>query len=185
MHFEDGIKKGKTGYDTKALTAEEKAFRRVLHQTIKKVTEDVRDRFMFNTAISSIMELVNAFYGFQDKEMNSGLLRETADALLKLLAPFAPHITEELWHELGGKSSIHMQRWPEYDEEALKVDEIEIVCQVNGKVKSRLTIPAGASREEMQDLALADEKIKSLTAGKTVVKVIAVPKKLVNIVVKG
>lgn len=185
MHFEDGIKAGKTGYDIKALTADEKAFRRVLHQTIKKVTEDVRDRFMFNTAISSIMELVNAFYGFQDKEMNAGLLRETADALLKLLAPFAPHITEELWHELGGEDSVHMQRWPEYDEEALKVDEIEIVCQVNGKVKSRLTIPAGASREEMQEMALADEKIKSLTAGKTVVKVIAVPKKLVNIVVKG
>jgi leucyl-tRNA synthetase len=183
-HFEAGIKAGQDSYEVAALTKDEKDLRRVLHSTIKKVTEDIRDRFMFNTAISSIMELVNAFYGLQDKEVNPGLLREVATALLKLLAPFAPHITEEIWHQLGHTTSIHHEKWPVYDEAALAVDEIEIALQINGKVKGRIKISSKLDRDSMQAAAMEAPRVKELTAGKQIVKVIAVPKKLVNIVVK-
>ena len=160
--------------------------RRILHVTIRKVTEDVRDRFMFNTAVSSIMELVNAFYAFQDKDLNAGLAREVAENLIKLLAPFAPHITEELWSRLfAGQGSVHQQKWPTYDEAATKLAEIEIVLQINGKVRDKITIPADTDREGMQEIAMGLPRTQELTAGKTIVKVICVPKKLVNIVVKG
>ena len=183
-HFEDAIKSGKDDYDVSALTKEEKDLRRVLHTTIKKVTEDIRDRFMFNTAVSSVMELVNAFYAFQDKEINAGLVREVAKDLLLMLAPFAPHITEELWSKLFAAGSVHQQKWPSYDEEALKVDEVEIVLQINGKVRDRVMIPSGLDRAGMEQVAKDLPRAKELTAGKTIVKVICVPKKLVNIVVK-
>lgn len=185
-HFEDAIKNGPEKYDVTKLTKDEKDLRRVLHVTIRKVTEDVRDRFMFNTAVSSIMELVNAFYGFQDKELNAGLAREVAENLIKLLAPFAPHITEELWSRLfAGQGSVHQQKWPAYDEAATKLDEIEIVLQINGKVRDKITIPADTDRAGMQEIAMKLPRTQELTAGKEIVKVICVPKKLVNIVVKG
>ena len=185
-HFEEAIKAGKPDYDVTALTKDEKELRRVLHVTIRKVTEDVRDRFMFNTAVSSIMELVNAFYAFQDKEMNAGLAREVAENLIKLLAPFAPHITEELWSRLfEGQGSVHQQKWPVFDEEATKLAEIEIVLQINGKVRDKLMIPADTDREGMKKIAMELPRTQELTDGKTIVKVICVPKKLVNIVVKG
>lgn len=185
-HFEEAIKAGKPDYDVTKLTKDEKELRRILHVTIRKVTEDVRDRFMFNTAVSSIMELVNAFYAFQDKEMNAGLAREVAENLIKLLAPFAPHITEELWSRLfEGQGSVHQQKWPAFDEEATKLAEIEIVLQINGKVRDKLMIPADTDREGMKKIAMELPRTQELTAGKTIVKVICVPKKLVNIVVKG
>ena len=185
-HFEEAIKAGKPDYDVTKLTKDEKELRRILHVTIRKVTEDVRDRFMFNTAVSSIMELVNAFYAFQDKEMNAGLAREVAENLIKLLAPFAPHITEELWSRLfEGQGSVHQQKWPTFDEEATKLAEIEIVLQINGKVRDKLMIPADTDREGMKKIAMELPRTQELTAGKTIVKVICVPKKLVNIVVKG
>ena len=141
---------------------------------------------MFNTAVSSIMELVNAFYAFQDKDINAGLVREVAEALLKLLAPFAPHITEELWTTLfAGMGSVHQQKWPAYDAEAVKLAEIEIVLQVNGKVRDKLIIPSDMDRAAMEKLAMRLPRTKELTKGKTIVKVICVPKKLVNVVVKG
>ena len=183
-HFEDMVKAGKDNYDVSALTKEEKELRRVLHVTIKKVTEDIRDRFMFNTAISSIMELVNAAYVFQDKELNAGLAREFAAALIKMLAPFAPHITEELWHNLFGEGSVHQQQWPKYEEEATKLAEIEIVLQINGKVRDRITLPADIDKTAMEAAVKELPRAKELTEGKTIVKVICVPKKLVNIVVK-
>ena len=183
-HFEDAIKEGIDDYDHSTLTAEEKSLRRTLHQTIKKVTEDVGERFMFNTAISAVMELVNAFYGFQDKAVHPGLVRELSFALVKMLAPFAPHITEELWSRMEGKGSVHDARWPKFDRAAIVEDEVEIVLQINGKVRDKLTVPANIEPQEMEKLALAQPKVVELTAGKTVVKVICVPKKLVNIVVK-
>ncbi|WP_173443915.1 leucine--tRNA ligase [Selenomonas ruminantium] len=183
-HFEDMVKAGKDSYDVSALTKEEKDLRRVLHVTIKKVTEDIRDRFMFNTAISSIMELVNAAYAFQDKELNAGLAREFAGALIKMLAPFAPHITEELWHNLFGEGSVHQQQWPKFDEDATKLAEIEIVLQINGKVRDRITLPADIDKTAMEAAVKELPRAKELTEGKTIVKVICVPKKLVNIVVK-
>ncbi|UZE46515.1 leucine--tRNA ligase [Selenomonas sputigena] len=183
-HFEDAIKEGIDDYDHSTLTAEEKSLRRTLHQTIKKVTEDVGERFMFNTAISAVMELVNAFYAFQEKPVHPGLVRELSFALVKMLAPFAPHITEELWSRMEGKGSVHDARWPKFDRAAIVEDEVEIVLQINGKVRDKLTVPANIEPQEMEKLALAQPKVVELTAGKTVVKVICVPKKLVNIVVK-
>ena len=183
--FEEKIKSSSDEYDITALTAEEKELRRVLHTTIKKVTEDIRDRFMFNTAISSIMELVNAFYGFQDSTtINGGLVREVSLNLLKMLAPFAPHITEELWSILVAQGSIHQQQWPKYEEAATVQAEVEIVLQINGKVRDRIMIATGISREEMETAAKANARVQELTEGKTIVKMICVPDKLVNVVVK-
>ena len=184
LQFEEAIKGAPASYDTAILTPEEAELRRVLHTTIKKVTEDVRDRFMFNTAISSIMELVNAFYAFQDKELNPALARETGSALLRMLAPFAPHITEELWARLF-TGSVHAQKWPAYDESALTQDEIEVVLQINGKVRDRVKIAADLDKSAMERIVTELPRAKELTAGKEIVKVICVPGKLVNIVVKG
>ena len=183
--FEAQIKAGQDEYDVSSLTEEEKELRRVLHTTIKKVTEDIRDRFMFNTAISSIMELVNAFYAFQNSEtINGNLVREVSVAIIKLLAPFAPHITEELWSILIGEGSVHQQKWPECDEAATVKAEVQIVLQINGKVRDRIMIATGISREEMEVAAKANARVQELTAGKTIVKMICGPDKLVNIVVK-
>ena len=183
--FEDKIKSGQDEYDVSSLTDEEKELRRVLHTTIRKVTEDIRDRFMFNTAISSIMELVNAFYVFQNsKSINGNLVREVSIDLIKMLAPFAPHMTEELWSILIGEGSVHQQKWPECDEAATVKAEVQIVLQINGKVRDRIMIATGISREEMEVAAKANARVQELTAGKTIVKMICVPDKLVNIVVK-
>ncbi|WP_276838567.1 leucine--tRNA ligase [Anaerovibrio lipolyticus] len=184
--FEDKIKSAGDEYDKKVLTDAEKELRRVLHVTIKKVTEDIRDRFMFNTAISSIMELVNEFYKFQnDENVNAGLVREVSLNLLKLLAPFAPHMTEELWSELIGEdSSVHAQKWPVCDEAATVKSEVEIVLQINGKVRDRIMIATGISRAEMEEAAKNNSRVQELTEGKNIVKMICVPDKLVNVVVK-
>ena len=184
LQFEGAIKSAPAACDPSALTPEETELRRVLHMTVKKVTEDVRDRFMFNTAISSIMELVNAFYAFQDKELNPALVHETASMLLRMLAPFAPHITEELWARLF-TGSVHAEKWPAYDASALTQDEIEVVLQINGKVRDRVKIAADLDKEAMEQLVTELPRAKELTEGKTIVKVICVPGKLVNIVVKG
>ena len=181
--FAETIKGAPASYDAATLSTEEAELRRVLHATIKKVTEDVRDRFMFNTAISSIMELVNALYAFQDKELTPGLARETASALVRMLAPFAPHITAELWAELFG-GNVHAQTWPQYDAAALVQDEVEIVLQINGKVRDRVKVATGLDRAALEQLAAELPRAKELTAGKTIVKVVCVPGKLVNIVVK-
>ena len=181
--FAETIKGASASYDAATLSTEEAELRRVLHATIKKVTEDVRDRFMFNTAISSIMELVNALYAFQDKELTPGLARETASALVRMLAPFAPHITAELWAELFG-GNVHAETWPQYDAAALVQDEVEIVLQINGKVRDRVKVATGLDRAALEQLAAELPRAKELTAGKTIVKVVCVPGKLVNIVVK-
>lgn len=183
--FEDQIKNGADQYDTSSLTDAEKELRRVLHETIRKVTEDIRDRFMFNTAISSLMELVNEWYKFQNStEVNGNLMREVAFALIKMMAPFVPHITEELWTVLGGEGSIHAQKWPECDEAATVKAEVQIVLQINGKVRDRIMIATGISKEEMETAAKANKRVQELTEGKTIVKMICVPDKLVNVVVK-
>jgi leucyl-tRNA synthetase len=161
--------------------------RRVTHQAIKKVTEDVGNRFNFNTAVSAIMELVNAMYQFREVpecDRDAGVLREAVDALLLLLAPFAPHITEELWAVTGHKGSIHAMPWPAYDPEAIVEDEITIVVQINGKVRDRMLVPAGIKPDAMQELVMRQERVQQLIGGKKVLKVIPVPGKLVNIVVK-
>ena len=155
-----------------------------LNYAIKKVSDDIGERFNFNTAISTIMELVNEMYRYKEGSVNPGLFGAAIKDLIIMLAPFVPHVTEEMWEHLGYEGSVHDQNWPEYDEKALVKDTVEIVVQVNGKIKEKLDIAGGLSREEMEKTAMENEKVKGLIEGKNVVKVIAVPGKLINIVVK-
>lgn len=155
-----------------------------MNYTIKKVSDDVGGRFNFNTAISSIMELVNEMYKYKEGTINQGLFKTAIENLVLVLSPFTPHICEEMWEHLGHDSFIYSQKWPDYDEKALVRDTIEIVVQINGKVKEKMDVQTGISREDLEKLAMENEKVQKLTSGKNVVKVIAVPGKLVNIVVK-
>lgn len=161
--------------------------RRITHKTIKKVTEDISTRFNFNTAVSAIMELVNALYQFKevpDTDRDHAVLREAVETLLLLLAPFAPHITEEIWEATGHEGSVHLQAWPSYVPAAIVEDEITIVVQVNSRVRDRMLVPAGLTAGEMQEIVMKDPKVLKLTEGKKIIKIIPVPGKLVNIVVK-
>ncbi len=168
-----------------AKTEADKSLNYMLNAAIKKVSEDVGGRFSFNTAISSIMELVNEMYKYKEQaEFNSSLYAKAIRELILILSPFTPHICEEMWAEIGEKESISTMPWPKYDEKALIKDEVEIVVQINGKVKEKLSLANNLGREELEKAALASEKVKALTDGKTVVKVIAVPNKLINIVIK-
>lgn len=168
------------------LTKDETALRRELHRAIKKVTEDLDGRFNFNTAISTIMELVNAMYQYKDGHdaVQGDLAEELVQKLLLLLAPFTPHITEELWHECGYEGSVHQQVWPTYEEKALAVDEVEIAVQVNGKVRDKLTVAVNMDKAALEEQAKALPRVQEFIDGKNVVKVIVVPNKIVNIVVK-
>ena len=174
---------GNADYEIK--TAADKELNYVLNTTIKKVTEDVGGRFSFNTAISSIMELVNELYKYKELEdANQAFLEKAIETLVVILSPFPPHICEEMWEGLGYTDSLKDVAWPAYDEAALVKDTIEIVVQINGKVKEKLNVSNNLSREDLETQALSDDKVKALVEGKNVVKVIAVPNKLVNIVVK-
>ena len=185
--FEAVLAQKVTEYDHSNLNEADKDLRRVLHSSIKKVTNDIETRFNFNTAISTMMELVNALYAYKEaaKEPNAGLIYEAISDLIKMMSPFVPHITEELWRgAIDANSSVHEQGWPECDEEALKVDNVEIVLQVNGKVRGRLTVPAEATKEELEKIAMADANVQAHIGDATVRKVICVPGRLVNIVAK-
>lgn len=185
--FEAVLAQKVTEYDHSNLSEAEKDLRRVLHSSIKKVTNDIETRFNFNTAISTMMELVNALYAYKEaaKEPNAGLIYEAISDLIKMMSPFVPHITEELWRgAIDANSSVHEQSWPECDEEALKVDNVEIVLQVNGKVRGRLTVPAEATKEELEKIAMADANVQAHIGDATVRKIICVPGRLVNIVAK-
>ena len=155
-----------------------------LNYAIKKVSDDIGERFNFNTAISTIMELVNEMYRYKEGTVNAGLYGAAIKALIIMLAPFVPHVTEEMWEHLGYDGSVHDQSWPQYDESALVKETVEIVVQINGKIKEKLDIAGGLSREDMEKTAMENEKVKELIEGKNIVKVIAVPGKLINIVVK-
>ncbi|MDP2928774.1 MAG: class I tRNA ligase family protein, partial [Candidatus Omnitrophota bacterium] len=160
------------------------SLRRKIHFTIKKVTEDFDGGFHFNTAISSIMELVNETYEFLSKsEGQEKTLNEAIEAIIILLSPFVPHIAEELWERIGKKNSIFKTKWPEYDRSAIVEDVVTMVVQVNGKLRSRVEVPSGIKEEELKTKVLSDPKIKELTSGKIVKNFIVVPKKLINIVI--
>ena len=186
-HYQDVLAEKVTQYNPAELSEAGKELRRVLHTSIKKVTDDIEQRFNFNTAISAMMELVNALYAYKEAEKtpHAGLIYEVVSNLLKLLSPFVPHITEELWHGvISEEGSIHEEKWPKYDEAAMKVDNIEIALQVNGKLKGRLVVPAAASKDELEKLALAEPHIAETVDTSKIVKVVCVPGRLVNIVVK-
>jgi len=159
--------------------------RRMVHRTLKKVTQDIEDRFHFNTAIAAVMELVNAFYQYKDSaaEKDKAVVAEGLEKLVLMLAPFAPHLAEELWRTLGRTDSVHLQPWPSYDPEAVQADTIEVVVQVNGRVRDRLWVARKASEAEVREAALALPKVQEHIAGRQVARVVVVPGRLVNIVV--
>ncbi|MBE0068808.1 leucine--tRNA ligase [Thermoanaerobacterium thermosaccharolyticum] len=175
--------KGKSGKNE--ISKDEKELNYVRNYTIKSVTDDA-EKFQFNTAIARIMELVNALYKYDGEVENKNmkLYEETIADLIRVLAPFAPHFSEEMWERMGYSYSVFNQKWPEYDDKALVKDTIEIAIQVNGKVRGRLEIPSGATEKEIQDKALVVESIKQFIEGKEIKKVVVVKNRLVNIVVK-
>ena len=166
-------------------TDADKSLNYTLNFTIKKVSEDVGGRFSFNTAISSIMELVNEMYRYKEQGcVNEGLLGKAVKDLILILSPFVPHICEEMWEHIGQTESVTTMSWPEYDEDALVKESVEVVVQINGKVKEKMMVAADAGKSELEKIALENERIKALLDGKTFVKVVAVPGRLINIVVK-
>jgi leucyl-tRNA synthetase len=165
---------------------EVRRIRQVTHRTLRKVTEDVEERFHFNTAISAVMEMVNFLYLVDDaawgRPATAAALREAVELLLHMLSPFAPHAAEELWHRIGNRDLLCTRRWPEADVAAAREETVEVVVQVNGKVRAKLTVPAGAAEEEIRELAMADPRVREHTAGKGIRKTVYVPGKLFSIV---
>jgi leucyl-tRNA synthetase len=170
------------------LAPEARAIQRKLHQTIKRVSDDFQGRWHFNTCIAAIMELVNALYAAEDAIARNAVpvtfLAEVQRSLVLLLAPFAPYLAHELWEMLGEKQALLGAPWPKYDAALAKEEEIEIPVQINGKLRSRVTVPADADEEFVMKQALADEKVQAAISGKQIVKKIYVPGKMVNLVVK-
>ncbi len=167
-------------------TKDDKQLAYILNNTVKRVSDDINKRFNFNTAISALMELVNEIYRYKELEdVNMGLLRDSAEKLVLMLSPFAPHVCEEMWEGLGMQAPVYKAPWPEYDEAALVKDSIEIVVQINGKVKGKMDVPTGLSKDDLQALVMESEQTAEIVGGKEIVKIVAVPGKLVNIVVKG
>jgi leucyl-tRNA synthetase len=187
------------------LNADERSVRRKTHDTIRRVTTDIEQRQVFNTAVSAMMELVNELYAFSEKTLTGApgkrgdedvehagemerreticVVREAAEALIRMLAPFAPHTAEELWEMLGHEDGLAAATWPAFDAEVARADEIVIPVQVNGKLRGRLTVPAETTEAELQRLALADPHVQPHTEGKTVKKVVVAKGRLVSIVV--
>jgi leucyl-tRNA synthetase len=153
----------------------DRATLRKLHQTIQKVTDDL-EHMRFNTAISAMMEFTNHVTPLAEKP------RSVLEPFVLLLSPFAPHLAEELWRALGHAGTLAYEPWPEYDPALAREDEVEVPVQVNGKLRSKLKVPAGTAESALREAALADGRVKELIAGKQVRKVIVVPGKLVNIV---
>lgn len=175
----------KSDVEVKATTKEDKAMRYTIHSTLKKVTEELSEKFGFNTAIAALMELINEMYKYKELDTrNDGIIKEGIESIVTIIAPFTPHVGEELWQMIGKEGSIFDISWPKFDETALVKEEVEVVVQVNGKVRAKLSLDANTSKEDMEKIALENEKVKALVEGKTIVKVVCIPKKLVNIVVK-
>ena len=170
------------------ITPEARAIQRKLHQTIKRVSHDFQGRWHFNTCIAAIMELVNELSAAEAdiaaNKIPASLLADVQRSIALLLAPIAPYLSHELWEMIGENSNLLKAEWPKYDPALAAEDEIEIPVQINGKLRSKVVVPATATDNEVKAAALADEKIKAALAGKQIAKVIVVPKKLVNIVVK-
>lgn len=175
----------KSNAEVKAVTKEDKAMRLVIHSTLKKVTADLSEKFGFNTAIAALMELINEMYKYKELDTrNEGIIREGIETIVTILAPFTPHVGEELWTMIGKEGSVFDISWPKYDESALVQDEVEVIVQVNGKLRAKISMDANISKEDMEKIALENDKVQVAIEGKNIVKVIAVPKKLINIVVK-
>ena len=160
--------------------------RRLVHQTIKDYQTDMEKRFQLNTAIAKLMKLFNEISSFEARnEVDRKVLKEAVEVLLLLLSPIAPHICEELWHRIGKDTLIVRESFPKVDEEALKVDEIEIPVQINGRLRARVRIPFGAEEEVVRSVVLENERVKDYVDGKEIKKFIYVKNRLVNIVLGG
>ena len=183
-------------------TDAERAVRRKTHDTIRRVTSDIEERMHLNTAVSSMMELVNELYSFSEgtahgspsrggppvarieRPQTIAVLREAIDALVVLISPFAPHMAEELWQMLGHVDGLAKAKWPSFDPAVAKADEVVVPVQINGKVRARLTVPADTSDDDLRELALANGTVKTHTAGKTIRKVVVAKGPLVSVVVQ-
>jgi len=169
-----------------SLTAQERAIRRKTHDTIRRVTADIEQRQQLNTAVSAMMELVNDLYAFgegqPDRREAIAVMREAIEALVRMISPFAPHTAEELWEMLGYRDGLAAVSWPEFDADVARAEEIVVPVQVNGKVRSRLTVPAETSEQELERMALADPAVIAHTTGKAVKKVLVAKGRLVSVV---
>lgn len=182
LHVASGVTR--QAMDKATLTPDQQTIRRHTHQTIQKVSHDMGVRTIFNTAIAANMELLNTLSKFEDESNHGKAIRqEGLEAIVLMLAPIVPHICHQLWQDLGHKEAVVAMPWPQVDESALLQDSLELVLQVNGKLRSKITIPATASNEDIEKAALSDEQVLKFIEDKSVKKVIIVPKKLVNIVV--
>ncbi len=170
--------------DPAALNEAQKALRRKTHQTIAKISDDIGRRSSFNTAVAAAMELLNAVNKFEDdSEGGRAVEHEALEAVVLMLSPMTPHICHALWKELGHETALIDRRWPKFDEAALELDMIELVVQVNGKLRARVSVPADAGKNVIEELAIADENVQRFIDGKAIRKVIVVPGRLVNVVV--
>jgi leucyl-tRNA synthetase len=167
-----------------------RSLRRKTHQTIKRVTHDIGERMNFNTAVAALMELTNEIYAFDGSlkgdvsDADRYTVKEAMEALAKLLAPFTPHISEELWASLGHDEIVVASAWPAFDAELAKEEELEIPVQLNGKLIARVLVPADVSDDAMKDAALASDRVQAKLEGREIVKTIVVSKRLINLVAK-
>ncbi len=159
----------------------EKELQRIIHKTIEKVTQDIEERFRFNTALASLMELVNYLYRYPEKE--SGIFGEALQILILLLYPFAPHLTQELADKMGYQEELSHQKWPEYKKSFLKSEKITLIIQINGKLRDKLIISPQEKKEVIEEKVLNRDKVKKYTQNKSIQKIIYIPGKLINIVV--
>jgi leucyl-tRNA synthetase len=174
------------------LDDQQRALRRKTHQTIKRCTDAFEERMRLNTAIAGLMELTNAMYEFAERagepsaasDGSKAVMREAFDALVRLLTPFAPHLASELWETLGNQQPLAKTPWPEYKAELAREDRIEIPVQVNGKLRARLEVAPDVDEQSLRDAALADDRIATLIAGKELAKVVVVPGRLINLVLR-
>jgi leucyl-tRNA synthetase len=171
-------------FDKSKLTPEQKEMRRIAHHTLEKVTDDIGRRRSFNTAVAAVMELLNAVGKFENKTLASRVVaHEALEIAVMCLSPMIPHVTHELWHQLGHETALIHERWWQPDPDALVQDTVEISVQVGGKMRARVSVPADASQEVAVQAALADANVQKFVAEKPIRKAIYVPGKLVNIVV--
>ena len=186
----ESIKSAEAINGEEAWSEVETNLRRKTHQTILRVTRDIEERFHLNTAIAAVMELTNEVYRYlesrpaeEERSEFGKALREAAETMVLLISPFTPHASEEMWEMLGHRGGLRKVDWPSYDPSIAVQETVTLVLQVNGKVRSRIVIPADLEEEELKRLALEDEKVRSLTSGRAVERVVVVPKRLVNVVV--
>ena len=189
----NALKENNYGINLDARSEKDKEIQKKLHQTVKKVTDSIEDDFHFNTAIAAIMELLNDMTTYKQNVIDKNdisseskkVWHEVLEKVILLIAPFAPHVADEMWNDLGNATLTFEEEWPSFDEKLTVENNFNLVVQVNGKVRDMLPAQIGISKDDAEKLAFSSEKVQKFIDGKEVVKVIAVPNKLVNIVVKG